>query len=58
MLVLGMAELGNFDRIDEIGHEALQIAEKVRNALTLAFVYNFLAMAYLRKGESNEPFRF
>ncbi len=51
MLVLGMAELGNFDNIEEIGHEALEIAEKVKNALTLAFVYNFLAMSYLRKGD-------
>ena len=51
MLVLGMAELGNFDKIDEIGHEALEIAERVRNALTLTFVYNFLAMAYLRLGK-------
>jgi class 3 adenylate cyclase/tetratricopeptide (TPR) repeat protein len=51
MLVLGMAELGSFDKIKEIGHEALEIAEQVRNALTLAFVYNFLAMSYLRLGE-------
>ena len=51
MLVLGMAELGEFNKIDEIGHEALEIAEQVRNALTLAFVYNFLAMSYLRLGE-------
>ena len=51
MLVLGMAELGNFDKIEEIGHEALEIAEQVRNALTLTFVYNFLAMAYLRLGK-------
>jgi tetratricopeptide (TPR) repeat protein len=51
MLVLGMAELGNFDKIEEIGNEALEIAEKVRNALTLTFVYNFLAMAHLRLGK-------
>jgi tetratricopeptide (TPR) repeat protein len=51
MLVLGMAELGEFNKIDEIGHEALEIAEQVRNALTLAFVYNFLPMSYLRLGE-------
>jgi class 3 adenylate cyclase/tetratricopeptide (TPR) repeat protein len=51
MLVLGMAELGNFDKIDEIGQEALEIAKRVRNALTLTFVYNFLAMAYLRLGK-------
>ncbi len=51
MLVLGMAELGNFDKIEEIGHEALEIAEQVRNTLTLTFVYNFVAMAYLRLGK-------
>ena len=51
MLVLGMAELGKFDKIDEIGHEALEIAEHMRNTLTLIFVYNFLAMAYLRLGK-------
>lgn len=51
MLVLGMAELGDFNGIARIGHEALEMAEKVRNALTLAFVYNFLAMSYLRQGE-------
>jgi len=51
MLVLGMAELGNFDKIEKIGHEALEIAEQVRNTLTLTFVYNFLAMAYLRLGK-------
>ena len=51
MLVLGMAELGEFNKIDEIGHEALEIAEQVRNALTLAFVDNFLAVSYLRLGE-------
>jgi class 3 adenylate cyclase/tetratricopeptide (TPR) repeat protein len=51
MLVLGMAELGNFDKIEEIGNEALEIAEHVRNAITLTFVYNFLAMAYLRFGK-------
>jgi tetratricopeptide (TPR) repeat protein len=51
MLVLGMAELGNFDKIEEIGNEALEIAEQVQNSLTFAFVYNFLAMAYLRLGK-------
>jgi tetratricopeptide (TPR) repeat protein len=50
MLVLGLAELGKFDSIEEIGHEAIEIAEQVRNALTLTFVYNFVAMAYLRQG--------
>ena len=51
MVVLGMAELGNFDKFEEIGHEALEIAEQVQNALTLTFVYNFIAMAYLRLGK-------
>jgi class 3 adenylate cyclase/tetratricopeptide (TPR) repeat protein len=50
MIVLGQAELGNFDNIEEIGHEAIEIAEQVRNTLTLIFVYNFVAMAYLRQG--------
>ena len=50
-LVLGMAELGNFDEIEEIGREALEIAEQVQNALSLVFVYNCLAMAYLRLGK-------
>ena len=56
MLVLGMAELGNFDKIEEIGNEALEIAEHVRNALTLTIVYNFLAMAYLRFGKLEPAF--
>ena len=51
MLVLGMTELGNFDEIEEIGREALEIAEQVQNALSSLFVYNFLAMAYLRFGK-------
>jgi class 3 adenylate cyclase/tetratricopeptide (TPR) repeat protein len=51
MLVLGMAELGNFDEIEKIGREALEIAELVQNALSLIFVYNFLGMAYLRLGK-------
>jgi len=51
MIVFGMAELGNFDKIEEIGHEALEIAEQVENALTLTFVYNFIGMAYLRLGK-------
>jgi len=51
ILVLGMAELGDFNKIEEIGYEALEIAEKVRNTLSLIFVYNFLAMAYLRLGK-------
>ena len=50
MLVLGMAELGIFDKIEEIGQEAIEIAEQVRNTFTLTFAYNFLAMAYLRLG--------
>jgi hypothetical protein len=51
MLVAGMAETGIFDKIDDIGHESLDIAEQVQNALTLAFVYNFLAIANLRLGK-------
>ena len=51
MIVLGKAEIGIFDKIEEIGNEALEIAEQVQNALTLTFVYNFIAMAYLRLGK-------
>jgi len=51
LLVAGMAELGFFDKIGDIGNEAIDIAEQVQNALTLAFVYNFVAMAYLRLGK-------
>ena len=51
MLLLGTAELGNFDEIEEIGHEALEIAEQVQNALSLIFGYNAFAMAYLRLGK-------
>jgi len=56
MLVLSSAELGQFDKIEEIGHEALEIAEQVRNSLTLAFVYDFLGMAYLRYGKLEPAF--
>ncbi|MGI9568220.1 MAG: tetratricopeptide repeat protein, partial [Desulfobulbia bacterium] len=51
LIVAGMAELGNFGNIEVIGNEAIDIAEKVQNALTLTFVYNFVAMAYLRLGK-------
>ena len=51
ILVLGMAELGDFNKIEEIGYEALEMAEKVRNTLSLLFVYNFFSMAYLRLGK-------
>ncbi len=50
-LALGMAELGNFDKIEEIGHEALEIAERVENAFTLVITYALLGMAYLRLGK-------
>lgn len=51
MLVFGMAELGNFEKIEEIGHEALEIAKKAENAMSLILGYDSLAMAYLRHGE-------
>ena len=51
LIVAGMAELGKFGNIEIIGNEAIDIAEKVQNALTLTFVYNFVAMAYLRLGK-------
>ena len=50
-LVLGMAELGKFDKIEEIGQEALEIAEQVENIFTLVHTYSFLGMAYLRFGK-------
>jgi len=50
-LALGMAELGNFDKIEEIGREALEIAERVENAFTLVITYALLGMAYLRLGK-------
>jgi tetratricopeptide (TPR) repeat protein len=50
-LALGSAELGNFDEIEEIHHEALEIAERVENAFTLVITYALLGMAYLRLGK-------
>jgi class 3 adenylate cyclase/tetratricopeptide (TPR) repeat protein len=50
-LALGMAELGNFDKIEELGREALEIAERVENAYTLAITLAFIGMAYLRLGK-------
>jgi class 3 adenylate cyclase/tetratricopeptide (TPR) repeat protein len=50
-LALGRAELGNFDKIEEIGGEALEIAERVENAFTLVITYALLGMAYLRLGK-------
>jgi predicted ATPase/class 3 adenylate cyclase len=51
LLALGMAELGQFDIIDELGQEGLEIAEKVENALTQINTYACLGMAYLRLGK-------
>jgi class 3 adenylate cyclase/tetratricopeptide (TPR) repeat protein len=50
-LALGMAELGDFGKIEELGREALEIAEKVENAYTLAITRAFIGMAYLRLGK-------
>jgi class 3 adenylate cyclase/tetratricopeptide (TPR) repeat protein len=50
-LALGMAELGDFDKIEVLGREALEIAEKVENAYTLAITHAFIGMAYLRLGK-------
>lgn len=50
-LALGMAELGEFDKIEELGREALEIAVEVENAYTLAITHAFLGMAYLRCGK-------
>jgi tetratricopeptide (TPR) repeat protein len=46
-----MAELGDFDKIEEVGKEALEIAERVENAFTLVITYSLLGMAYLRLGK-------
>jgi class 3 adenylate cyclase/tetratricopeptide (TPR) repeat protein len=51
MLVLGMAELGNFEKIEEIGLEALEMAKKAENAMSLILGYDCLAMGYLRLGK-------
>jgi class 3 adenylate cyclase/tetratricopeptide (TPR) repeat protein len=50
-LALGSAELGNFDELQVIAEEALEIAEKVENAFTLVITYSVLGMAYLRSGK-------
>jgi class 3 adenylate cyclase/tetratricopeptide (TPR) repeat protein len=50
-LALGRAELGNFDEIEEISREALEIAERVENAFTLVITYALLGTAYLRFGK-------
>ena len=50
-IALGMAELGDFGKIEELGREALEIAEKVENAYTLAISHAFIGMAYLRLGK-------
>ncbi len=49
--VLGMAELGQFDKTDEIGNEALEIAEAVKNNFTLVITYSFIGTAYLINGK-------
>jgi tetratricopeptide (TPR) repeat protein len=49
-MALGMAELGEFNQIEELGREAMEIVEKVENALTLVLTYTCLGMAYLRYG--------
>jgi tetratricopeptide (TPR) repeat protein len=50
-LLLGMAELGKFDKIEEIGDEAIEIAEQVKNVFTLVLTYAFIGMAKLRLGK-------
>jgi tetratricopeptide (TPR) repeat protein len=48
LLALGMAELGDFQEIDVIGREVLEMVEHGGNLFTRAAASNFLAMAYLR----------
>jgi class 3 adenylate cyclase/tetratricopeptide (TPR) repeat protein len=50
-IALGRAEIGNFDGLQVIAGEALEIAERVENAFTLVITYSFLGMAYLRLGK-------
>ena len=50
-LALGMAELGEFDKIEELGREALEIAAKVENALTRVLTCACIGMAHLRYGK-------
>jgi class 3 adenylate cyclase/tetratricopeptide (TPR) repeat protein len=50
-LALGRAELGNFDELQVIANEALEIAERIENAFTLVITYSMLGMAYLRHGK-------
>jgi tetratricopeptide (TPR) repeat protein len=50
-LVLGMAQLGKFDKTDEVGQEALSIAETVNNDFTLVITFTFLGTAYLIQGK-------
>jgi class 3 adenylate cyclase/tetratricopeptide (TPR) repeat protein len=56
-LVLGMAELGNFKKIETIGNKAIKIAEQEKNAFTLVVVYNFISLAYLRQGKLSPAFK-
>jgi class 3 adenylate cyclase/tetratricopeptide (TPR) repeat protein len=51
MLTLAMAELGDFEDVEMIGREGVEIADQVGNAFTLILVYDFFAMAYLRHGD-------
>jgi tetratricopeptide (TPR) repeat protein len=50
-LVLGMAQIGEFDNIEEISREALEIAELVENNFTLVITYSFIGTAYLLQGK-------
>lgn len=51
LLVLGMAELGDFEKIEEIGFEGLEMAKKAENAMSLILGRDLVAMGYLRRGE-------
>jgi tetratricopeptide (TPR) repeat protein len=48
LLALGLAELGDFQEIDEIGGEVFHAVEQGGNLFTRAAASNYLAMAYLR----------
>ena len=51
LLTLGMAELGDFEKIEEIGLEGLEMAKKAENAMSLILGRDLLAIGYLRRGK-------
>ena len=56
--ILCNAEIGNFEKAEEIGRETIEIAEKAGQTFSLINAYGFVGMCYLRSGkvESALPF--